>query len=120
MVKSTNIFDGGMNNLKTNEWMTLGKSPITMALFQMRFEKGDVKLNDFLVYDEQLCKLLPNRKGNMHTDIALSSNLPLGTSNITGTSNTHINSYIYSSEDEKSKLVIEEESLTYIDEHDLS
>lgn len=106
-----------MSNIKTNEWRTLGNSPITMALFQMKFAKGDTKLDDFLIHEEQLRESLPYRKDNIEASINFHSSPPLGTSKITGTSNAHIQSYTYLSEDKKSKLIIGEELFTYIDEH---
>ena len=72
---------------------------------------------DFLKYESQLKHNFPLRKDNIHVGIDLGvSSIPLGVSKFSGTSDAKIESYVYSSDDQKVKLEIFENTITYIDE----
>ncbi len=98
-------------------WQTLKKPPVVVALFQMKYSSPDLKLSDFLKFDHQLKYNLPIRRDNLQVGIDLgSSSIPLGVSKISGTSEAKIESYIYVSIDQKIKLELSENTITYINE----
>jgi uncharacterized protein (TIGR04255 family) len=98
-------------------WENLNKPPVVVALFQLKYKSTSVKLNDFLKFDIQLKNNFPIRRDNIQVGIDLGgSSIPLGVSKITGTSDAKIGSYIYLSVDQKIKLEISENTITYIDE----
>lgn len=99
------------------EWPVLGNPPVLVALFQLKFEMGNTKLNEFLIFDPQLRKDFPNRNDNIEANIDLPpSSIPLGISKVTGTSNAKMSGHVYFTQDQKCKLSITEGNITYIDE----
>lgn len=101
-----------------NEWPRLLNAPIDVALFQLKFDMGDSAISDFTRFDFGLRKEFPIRKDNYSSEINFpGSRIPLGISQITGTSKTKIVGYTYLSQDQKKKIELNEGSFTYIDEH---
>lgn len=101
-----------------NYWKKLNNPPVVVALFQLKFNSIEIKLNDFLNYDKEIKKILPNRNDNYQVGIDLgNSTIPLGVSKISGTSETRIESYIYFSNDQKIKLELSQNTITFIDEN---
>jgi uncharacterized protein (TIGR04255 family) len=100
-----------------NKWPVLNKPPVVVALMQLKFNASAVKLSEFLKFDSQIKRSLPNRHDNIQVGIDISgSSIPLGVSKISGTSNARIETYVYFSTDQKVKLEISEGKITYIDE----
>lgn len=98
-------------------WETLNNPPVVVALFQLKYNPAGIKLSDFLKYDAQLKHNFPIRKDNIQVGINLGgSSIPLGVSKITGTSDAKVGSYLYCTVDQKIKLEISEDTITYIDE----
>lgn len=98
-------------------WESLKKPPVVVALFQIKFSSLGLKLSDFLKFDTPLKHRFPIRRENIQVGIDFSaSSIPLGISKISGTSDAKIGSYIYFSVDQKIKLEISENTITYIDE----
>ncbi|MFV0553618.1 MAG: TIGR04255 family protein [Mangrovibacterium sp.] len=98
-------------------YQKLRKPPIAVAIFQLVFDPSEVKLNDFLRYDEQIKHTYPIRSGNVHVGIDLGgSSIPLGVSTLNGTTDARVNRYVYFSKDQKAKVEISENKITYIDE----
>jgi len=98
-------------------WPCLKNPPVVVALFQLKFTSTKIQLSDFLKYDTQLKHRFPIRKDNIHVGIDLEkTSIPLGVSKISGTSDAQIKSYIYLSVDQKVKLEISNNTITYIDE----
>lgn len=98
-------------------WETLNNPPVAVALFQLKFNSIGIKLSDFLKFDSQIKHTFPIRRDNMQVGINLGgSSIPLGVSKLSGTSNAKIGSYVYLSVDQKVKLEISENTITYIDE----
>ncbi len=96
---------------------SLNKPPVVVALFQLKYNSVNIKLNDFLKYDTQLKHSFPIRRDNIQVGIDLgNSSIPLGISKISGTSDAKIGSYVYFSVDQKTKLEISENTITFIDE----
>ncbi|KAF5061522.1 hypothetical protein DSECCO2_314520 [anaerobic digester metagenome] len=88
-----------------------------VALFQLKFNSPSVKLSDFLAYDTPLRHNFPLRRDNIQVGLDLeNSSIPLGVSKIRGTSDAKIGSYVYSSVEQKIKLEISENTITFIDE----
>lgn len=101
-----------------NKWPTLTKAPIDVALFQLKFDMGDSEISDFRRYDSGFRTEFPINKADYSSEINIpGSRIPLGVSQVTGTSKTRITGYTYISQDQKSKIAIGEGSFTFIDEH---
>lgn len=99
------------------EHIVLEKPPVAMALFQLKFESSNIALENFNQCDSLLKKKFPIRKDNVSVGINLqNSSLPLGKSNIKGTSDARLSSYVYVTTDQKEKLEISEGTVTFIDE----
>ena len=101
-----------------NKWPILANSPIEVALFQIKYDIGGGDLSDFLTCDTEIRKSLPIRKDDFSANINLEhTRIPLGESKITGISNTKLSQYTYLSQDQKSKLAITSDTITYVEEH---
>lgn len=96
---------------------TLENPPVVVALAQVKFNLKDFKVKSVLEYDTSLKHKLPIRKGNIQVGLNFGDKtIPLGESRVSGISNAEIGSYIYLSTNQKTKLEISEDTLTYIDE----
>ena len=96
----------------------LENPPVVVALAQVKFNLKDFKVQSILEYDTSLKHKLPIRKGNIQVGLNLENKtIPLGESKVSGISNAEIGSYIYLSTNQKAKLEISEDTLTYIDEN---
>ena len=104
-----------MGNSREN----LNKPPVVAALFQMKYVANNLELNKFLSYDAQIKRHLPIRNDNRHVGINLDASILLGMSK-TVTADMKIQSYIYFSSDQKSRLEISTDTITFIDEHKYS
>jgi len=100
-----------------SQWPNLNVPPVILTIFQIKYQKEGVKLNDFLRYDDILKREYPNRMDNYHSNIDIPRTFTPGISTVTGKADTKINSYTYFSKDQKQKLVIEEGTITYTDEN---
>jgi uncharacterized protein (TIGR04255 family) len=100
-----------------NKWENLANPPVIMAIFQIKFtsQKSNF-LSDLVKNDTKIKKQFPLRKENVHANIDMPSTIALGISTIKGKADTKINSYIYFSENQKKKLMIEENSVTFVSE----
>lgn len=102
-------------------WPVLKKPPVVVALIQLKFNASDVKLTDFLRYDNLIKEILPNRQENIQVGLDFNgSKIPLGVSSISGTSDARVESYVYFSADKKVRFEILEDQITYIDERPYS
>lgn len=96
----------------------LAKAPIDVALFQMKFDIGSSTLADFTRHDAELRRYFPNRKDTFSAEINFpGSSIPLGISQVTGTSKAKVSGYLYLSQDQKSKIELSEDTFTYVEEH---
>jgi len=102
------------------KWETLNNPPIVAALFQMKFVANNLELNKFLSYDTQLKHHLPIRNDNGHVGINFGASIPWGPSETKVTTDAQIRSYTYFSADQKSRLEISTDTVTFIDEHKYS
>ena len=105
-----------MSNISYKKWLKLQKPPVILAIFQVKFDQKDPDISVFLDYDTQIRHVFPKRKDNMLTNLEVPGTIALGVSKITSTTNTKITGYVYSTEDHKKNLQIEQGSLVYADE----
>jgi uncharacterized protein (TIGR04255 family) len=103
---------------KYSKMVNLKNPPIIVALCQIKYFLDGIKLDSFLQYDKEIKKFLPLRKENLHVGINLgNASIPIGHAKISGTSEAQIETYIYFSDDQKCKLEISCDTITYIDEN---
>lgn len=98
-------------------WPKLQKPPIVMVICQIVFdEKEDLSIPPSIVTD--IKKIFPKEFVNRHTNfnLNLSAPLPIGESTIKAGANTRISAYIYYTEDQKRKLEIALNRVTYTNE----
>jgi uncharacterized protein (TIGR04255 family) len=101
-----------------NIYPILNNSPIVVALVQIKFKAPLFSLESVLTYDTLLKHEFPVRHNNIQVGIDLGkTTIPLGESKVSGTSNAEIGSYVYLSKNQKEKLEISSDTLTYIDEN---
>ncbi len=94
------------------EYTKLNKSPIALALFQLKYEAEDI---DFQQFDNRIKNVLPNRHENINVGIDLNkTNFPIGESQVLGKANAKIVSHLYYSKNQKTKVEISSSSFTYI------
>lgn len=107
-----------METKSQSNWPILGTPPVVMAIFQLRFEHNENDLSSFLKYDAQLRIEYPNREDNIQASINVGANtIALGVSKFTGTTDAKLTSYTFSTHDKKKKLLLEQGSITFIDEN---
>ena len=102
----------------SKDWPILLKPPVDVALFQMKFDIGESPLSAFTDLESRILPELPIKKQSFATEFNFpSSKIPLGISQVTGTSKTKVAGYLYLSQDQKRKIEIKEGVFTYIEEH---
>ena len=93
----------------------LNNPPIKLALFQLKFSPVSIQVFDKT--DNLLKKKFPIRKDNIEVGLNFNnSNIPLGKSNLQGTSDAKIKSHIYLTEEQKERLELLEDTMTYVSE----
>lgn len=98
-------------------WKSLNKPPVGVALAQIKLDKGISSIQDVDAVDKKIRNILSLRKEGVHFNLGLDkSNLPLGLSRISGTSDVKIETYIYFSKEQKEKLEVSGDTITYINE----
>ena len=98
-------------------WPTLNNPPVGVALAQIKLTTENFSIQNVDAVDRQLKDILPIRKEGTQVNIGLGkSNLPLGVSKISATSDVKIATYIYFSKEQKTKLEISGDTITYVSE----
>ena len=98
-------------------WPNLDKPPVVVALAQLKFKEPNFKVDSILEYDVLLKHIFPIRRGNVQVGLDLGNKtIPLGESKVSATSNAEVGSYVYLSTNQKKKIEISVDTLTYIDE----
>lgn len=98
--------------------VSLKNPPIIVALCQLKFSSKELIFKELLKLEHIIKQKLPLRKESLQVGINLgNSSIPIGVSKIIGTSDAKIGTYIYFSDDQKTKLEVSEDTITYIDEH---
>lgn len=100
------------------QWPILNNPPVVVAMFQLKFDMDNVKLEDFLNFDQSLRHDLTERNDNFQASISIpnTTSIPLGKSKVTGETDARRIGYEYFSKEQKRKLSINEGTITYIDE----
>lgn len=96
----------------------LKNPPVVIALVQLKFSKQNFKIDEVLQFNERIMRYFPIRQNNIQVGLNLGkTTIPLGESKVSGVSNAEVNSYIYLTKDQKTKLGISTDTITYIDEN---
>ena len=102
----------------SERWPILSKPPVDIALFQLKFDMSDSTLAAFTNLEARIIADFPIRKQALATEFNfLDSKIPLGVSQVTGTSKTKVSGYLYLSADQKRKIEIKEGFFTFIEEN---
>ena len=103
----------------SKDWPKLDKPPVVLALFQMKYKWDEESLDSFVSLDSEIRKKFPKMVKNIAARIDIHSDgIHVGRTTVTGSSDAKIDRYTYLSEDQKSKLVITEDAVSYIDERE--
>lgn len=96
----------------------LNNPPVVVALAQLKFSKQNFKLEEVLTYHALIERYFPIRQNNIQVGLDFGkTTIPLGESKVSGVSNAEVNSYIYLTKDQRTKLEIAADTITYIDEN---
>mgnify|MGYP003288828446 CR=1 FL=1 len=100
----------------SSTWPKLTKPPVDVALFQIKYDLEGKGVDIFLPIENEILKVLPKRVENFTADISLPGTYPvIGQSLIS--SKTKRAGYTYHSIDQKQKLSLDENGITYTDEN---
>lgn len=96
-------------------YQELNNPPVKIALFQLKFNAVNIKV--FETTDTLLRHKFNIRKDNIEVGLNLdNTNIPLGKARLNGTSDAKIKSYIYLTPDQKERVEVLEDTLTYVSE----
>ena len=96
-------------------YQKLNNPPVKIALFQLKFNAVNIKV--FETTDTLLRHKFNIRKDNIEVGLNLdNTNIPLGKARLNGTSDAKIKSYIYLTPDQKERVEVLEDTLTYVSE----
>ncbi len=106
------------NHNSSKQWQKLEHPPVVVAIFQIKFDESNVAIEDFLRFDANLRRFLPERHNTIAASISLKNNtpIPLGKAPINGYSDVKVAGYLYFSKDQKEKLEISTDGITYTSE----
>ena len=100
------------------KWKNLANPPVVTAIFQLKYDSGSIKLDEFLKFDTVLKRDFPNRSENIESSLSLppSTRIPLGKAQVSGVTDTRRTGYVYFTTDQKEKLTLSETEITYTKE----
>lgn len=101
-----------------NKWPSLAKPPVVTAIFQLKFDNGSVKVDDYLKYDHIFMRDFQKRSDNIESSLSFgpATKIPLGKAQVSGVTNTRRIGYVYITTDQKEKLSLSENDITYTTE----
>ena len=101
------------------KWPNLAKPPVVTAIFQIKFDREAVRVEDFLKCDGALKRLFPRRNENIESSLSFSpsTKIPLGKAHVSGVTDTRRVGYVYFTTDQKEKLTLSETDITYTTEN---
>ena len=101
-----------------NKWQKLAKPPVVTAIFQLKFDNGSVSVEDYLKHDNVLKRKFPQHSENIESCLSLgpATKIPLGKAQVSGVTNTRRIGYVYFTTDQKEKLSLSENDITYTTE----
>lgn len=102
------------------EWKKLNNPPVVAAVFQIKYEKGSIRLDDFLNFDSIIRKSLKIRRDTLQSTLTVpkSTTLEVGKIDIKGTQEIHKTGFTYFTANQKKKLTITEEDITFVSEEE--
>lgn len=100
------------------KWKNLANPPVVTAIFQIKYDSGSIRLDDFLKFDTILKREFPQRRENIESSLSLapSTRIPLGKAQVSGVTNTRRTGYVYFTTDQKEKVTLSESDITYTKE----
>ena len=100
------------------DWPKLAKPPVVTAIFQMKYDREVVNVEEFLKYDSILRRSFPQRNESIESSLSFSpsTKIPLGKAQVSGVTNTRRTGYVYFTTDQKEKLALSETDITYTSE----
>lgn len=100
------------------KWKNLANPPVVTAIFQLKYDSDSIRLDDFLKFDTILKREFPQRRENIESSLSLapSTRVPLGKAQVSGVTNTRRTGYVYFTTDQKEKLTLSENDITYTKE----
>ena len=100
------------------KWPSLAKPPVVTAIFQLKFDVGTVKVDDYLKFDNAIKRDFTKRNENFESSLSLgpATKIPLGQAQVSGVTNTRRIGYVYFTTDQKEKLSLSEGDITYTTE----
>ena len=100
------------------KWENLANPPVVTAIFQLKYDSDSIRLDDFLKFDTILKREFPQRRENIESSLSLapSTRIPLGKAQVSGVTNTRRTGYVYFTTDQKEKLTLSENDITYTKE----
>lgn len=122
ILKKNSIFANDIRILSRivmdEKWPNLAKPPVVTAIFQLKFDRGAVKVEDFLKCDSSLKRIFPKRNENIESSLSISpsTRIPLGKAQVSGVTDTRRVGYVYFTTDQKEKLALSESDITYTTE----
>ena len=86
-----------MKDKMEQNWPSLAKPPVVTAIFQLKFDNGSVKVEDYLKHDNVLKRDFPQRSENIESSLSLgpATKIPLGKAQVSGVTNTRRTGYVY-------------------------
>ena len=104
----------------STQWRKLNNPPVVAAVAQIKYERGSVRLDDFLKYDTIIRNSLNLRTDTLQATLTVpkSTTLGVGKVDVKGTQETRKTGFTYFSSDQKKKLIITEEDITFVSEEE--
>lgn len=106
-----------ISNKEQSNWPVLKSPPVILAIFQLKFvSSSNEDLIKLTANDKAIRLKFINRNENYHYNIGVQGT-PVPGISMKAKADTKVNSFIYSTSDQKKKFIIDKESLTYVDEN---
>ncbi len=106
-----------ISNIPVSKWPILKSPPVILAIFQLKFgSTNNENLTNLIANDKAIKLKFPNRNENYHYNIGFQGTPAPGIS-LNAKADTKIKSYIYFTPDQKKKFIVENGSITFVDEN---
>lgn len=105
-------------NYMDKKWPCLAKPPVITAIFQLRFDNGSLKVDDYLSFDAILKRHFPKRNESFESNLSFSpaTKITIGKNQVSGITDTRRTGYVYYTTDQKEKVSLSETEITYTTE----
>ena len=100
------------------KWPCFAKPPVITAIFQLRFDNGSLKVDDYLSFDAILKRHFPKRNESFESNLSFSpaTKITIGKNQVSGITDTRRTGYVYYTTDQKEKVSLSETEITYTTE----